>query len=276
MSSIEDIKLGSANRTWYCNIYFWRKWGYKTQQAVIDAYEAWREGKTIISNVWLSFPHIRFTNSKSLVPILKEINDYCSEEKMAVDAPSKMLNEYWIKRKKKKLKEFFILFDEIGKHLNRRNWNTNFKDAYLRDMLTEPRKCNMTIVGITQSWKRVDIEFLEACEDWFHFSKTGLKVFNWYLFEKMHITHFWVLNGELDLNKPMILNKTERRISKWKELTEYRDMYWTGELIWDGLYKWTLPHSFKKGDIFTSSFKDTVPESSSEASPEGVEPTGEE
>jgi len=157
---------------WYSNIYFGRKWSWKTQQAVIDAYEAHKNGSIVISNIWLSFPHVRFHDSPTLVPILREMADYCNDHVMAVEAPTLMLKEYWMKRKYWTLKKFFLLFDEIGNHLNNRNWQKNFKDPILRDMLTEPRKYKLTIVWICQSYDDVDVAFLRACEDWFLFSKT--------------------------------------------------------------------------------------------------------
>jgi len=90
---------------------------------------------------------------------------------MSVEAPIKMLKEYGMKRKKLDIHHFFLLFDEIGNHLNSRSWNTNFKDPLMRDLLTEPRKYKMTIIGVCQSYDDVDIAFRRSCEDWFLFSK---------------------------------------------------------------------------------------------------------
>ena len=243
---IIEIPLGSSNTHGYCNIYFWRKGSWKTTQGVIDAYEAHRRGEVIISNTWLNIPHIRFTNTKSLVPILKEVAKYCNMNKMPIEAPSEMLKDYGLWRKKGKVKKFFLLFDEIGKHLNRRNWQSNFKEEFLRDMLTEPRKYNLTIIGITQSWKRVDNEFLEACEDWFLFGKRG-----WKYFEKVQCTHLWVHNGEFNFDKPIILGKKSRWIYWDKHLTFYRTLFYSGEIVWDGLFDGFIPHLFKDGDIYS-------------------------
>ena len=258
----DEIKLGRANSLGYSNLYFWRKGGGKTQQAVIDAYEAWKNGKIIISNVWLSFPHIRFMKWWDLPPILREISEYCNLEKMPIQAPLQLLKEYWLKRKEGKVQEFFLLFDEIWNHLNTRNWARNFKDDFLRDMLTEPRKYWLTIIGVTQSWKRVDSEFREACEDWFLFSKTG----KW-IFERRRCTHLWVHNGEFDFDKPVILKTTQKFTYFDDVLKQYQKMYYTGEISGDGAFSW-VPHRFELWRIFSAHIK-TVSEISSVAKPVG-------
>jgi Zonular occludens toxin (Zot) len=243
---MDEIKLWRSNQLWYCNFYFWRKGGGKTQQAVIDAYEAYRQGKIVISNIWLSFPHIRFMKWGDLPPILKEIADYCNYEKLPIEAPMVMLKAYWLERKKWTVQEFFLLFDEIGQHLNTRNWNKNFKSEFMRDMLTEPRKYWLTIVGITQAWKRVDVEFREACEDWFLFGKQ----WKW-IFQRTSCTHLWVHDWEFDYDKPIIL-WVKRKFTYFDKLIhEYRKMYYTGEISWDGAYH-AVPHRFVSGGIYVA------------------------
>lgn len=261
MATTEEIKLGRSNDLGYSNLYFWRKGGWKTQQGVIDAYESYRNWKIVISNIWVSFPHIRFQKWSDLPAILKEISDYCNLEKLPIEAPLQLLKEYWLERKKWVVQEFFLLFDEIGNHLNTRNWNKNFKSEFMRDMLTEPRKYWLTIVGITQSWKRVDVEFREACEDWFLFSKT----WKW-IFERRRSTHFWVHNGEFDFDKPIILGQT-RKFTYWDKLLKvYQKMYYTWEISGDWAIK-NVPHRFVVWSIFLPT--QPVPETSSEAKPEG-------
>lgn len=250
---MEDLQL------WYSNIFFWKKWGSKTQTAVILAYQAHIRWEIVISNIWLGFPHIRFRDAKWLPPILKEIAYYCNENVMAVEAPSQMLKEYGMERKTMKLHNFFLLFDEIGNHLNNRNWNTNFKDPLMRDMLTEPRKYKLTIIGITQSTEDVDVAFLRACEDWFMFTKRG-----WKYFQKYICHHIYVLNGHLNLtDTSYILDTTEKYVYWWKLLhTTYRKLYWTGEIVW----AWRMarvPHLFEEWQIFAlpaTSLDTKVPE----------------
>ena len=230
--SQEEIPLGRWNELWYCNLYFGRKWGWKTQQVVIDAYERHIQWEIIISNIWLNFPHIRFKKWSDLPAILREIADYCNHEKLPIEAPLKMLKEYWLERKAWKVQKFFLLFDEIWNHLNTRNWNKNFKDELMRDMLTEPRKYWLTIVWVTQSWKRVDVEFREACEDWFLFSKT----WKW-IFERFKCTHLWVHDWEFNFEKPIILWQ-KQKFTYWdKFLHHYRKMYYTGEINGDWSYE---------------------------------------
>lgn len=253
MADIQEIKLWRWNTLGYCNLYFGRKWWGKTQQAVIDAYEAYRNGKIVISNVWLSFPHIRFLKWKDLPPILKEIANYCNLEKLPIEAPIKMLNEYWLERKKWVVQEFFLLFDEIWNHLNTRNWNKNFKDELMRDMLTEPRKYWLTIVGITQAWKRVDVEFREACEDWFLFSKVG----RW-IFERRRCTHLWVHDWEFIFDKPNILWTTQKWTYFDDVLKLYQKMYYTWEISWDWASE-NVPHKFLPGRIYVAPSIQTLP-----------------
>lgn len=269
---MEDIALG------YSNIFFWKKGWAKTQTAVILAYQAHLRGEIVISNIWLGFPHIRFRVAKDLPPILREIATYCNENVMAVEAPSQMLAEYGMKRKTMKLHSFFLLFDEIGNHLNNRNWNTNFKEPLMRDMLTEPRKYKMTIVGITQSTEDVDIAFLRACEDWFMFNKIG-----WKYFQKYVCHHVYVLNGHLNLtDTSFILETTYKFVYFWKLLHSlYRKLYWTGEIVW----AWRtakVPHMFAEWVIYrieyaseleTKALKNEWSDSEANMGVEGVTPS---
>jgi len=242
-----------GNNTWYTNIYFWRRWSGKTQQAVIDAYEAYQRGETVISNIWLDFYHIRFVKTKDLVPILYEIAEYCNEVSMPSNAPLNMLKDYGMKKKKmKNIKKFFILWDEIWKNLNARNWQKNFKDdEILIDMLTEPRKYWLTIIWIAQSWKFIDAQFRNITEDWFLFSRT----WGW-IFERMNCTHLWVHDWEFDYEKPIIIDKKSQFVFFFKMLKFFRTLYWTGEIVWAWVYK-NVPHTYTPWVIY----KKSVPKS---------------
>lgn len=237
-----------ANNTGYTNIYFWRRWGWKTQQAVIDACEAHKRGATVITNIWLNFPHIRFKKTKDLVPILYEIADYCHNVVMPIMAPKEMLKDYEMKRDSWSIREFFILWDEIGKNLNNRNWQKNFADdEILLDMLTEPRKYWLTIIGVANNWKMIDSAFRTSTDDWFLFSKTG----KWW-FERMNCTHLWVHDWEFNYDKPIILDTKKTWVHWDKMLLYFRTLYWTGEIVWGGMNKRTLPYEFKPWDIFSA------------------------
>ena len=234
------------NNTGYTNIYFGQRWSWKTQQAVIDAYEAYQRWEIIISNTWLDFPHIRFQKAKDLVPILYEIANYSHYVWMPILAPSKMLKEYWLRRQKWQVKKFFILFDEIWKHLNSRNWAKNFKDdEILIDMLTEPRKYWLTLIWVTQSWTWIDKQLRTITQDWFLFSKTWL-----WIFERMNCTHLWVHDWEFNYDKPIIIETRKKFVYFWKMLNFFRTLYWTWEIVWAWKFSWNIPYLFKEWDIF--------------------------
>ena len=114
----------------------------------------------------------------------------------------------------------------------------------LRDMLTEPRKYKMTIVWVCQSWQDVVVAFLRACEDWFLFSKW----WKW-IFQHFKSTHFWVINGVLDMTEPYIIDRRKKFAFFWKMLIFYRSLYWTGEIVGHGA-KRNMPHQFKTWDIY--------------------------
>jgi hypothetical protein len=123
----------------------------------------------------------------------------------------------------------------------------------MQEMLTEPRKCGMTIVWITQEWDTIDKRFRGACEDWFLFSKT----WKW-MFERMRCTHLWVMNWEFNFDKPMIIETHQKWVYWDKRLNFFRTLYWTGELNW----VWSredVPHSFKKGSIYSKKPRDILP-----------------
>lgn len=264
------------NRLWYSNIFFWPRGHWKTLQAVIDAYECHKKGMTIISNIWLNFPHIRFTNSEELCEIMEEIGQYCNEVVLPSEWPDALIKDYGVKRKKAKTKrkKFFILWDEIGKHLNSRNWTRNFKDnPLLLDMLTEPRKYWLTIVGITQSWKMIDAHFRFITTEWFLMQKKG-----WWIFERLMFSKYYVADWEFDPPWEWLLAQKWSSIllSKHSQFTHFnsalnaiKKLYWTWEIVGAGLFKWEIPHKFKKWDIHKSKgftvvpvHTDTVPESS--------------
>jgi len=259
---------------WYTNLVFWERWSGKTYYFVREARRLQKEWEIIISNVWMDFPHIRFRNSWELVEILREIAEYAYYEATPMIAPRNYLKAYKIKRKKGTPLRFFILFDEIGIHLNHRNWSRSFKEDFLRDMLMEPRKYWMTIVWICQEWETVDKEFRIMCNDWFSVKKAWF-----WLLDRTQIKHYYVRGGEMlrdnvyDKGKiPTKWNYFQRK----KDLSEFSGwLYYTREIQGAGAkMDKNTPSLFHSGTIF--SLKNPVSEISTEESPEGVEPTGEE
>lgn len=235
---------------WYSNVVFWPKGSWKTYYFVRLAYEAYKRGQIIISNVWLDFPHVRFTNTKSLVPILEEIAEYNFYETTPMIAPKHYLKSYWLKKKYWKPKEFFILFDEIGIHLNHRNWSRNFKDDFLHDMIMEPRKYWLTLIWICQEVDTVDIEFLKMCNHWFGVRKWGRS-----FWESVFIRWYYVRWGKLDLEhlEEFYNHRNWHYFSKKYDLSNFSWwLYYTREIQW----KWakfarSIPSIFKKWDIYT-------------------------
>lgn len=246
-----------ATKLWFSNIYFWPRGHWKTLQAVADAYDAHKKGRTVISNIWLNFPHIRFTDTWTLCEIMEEIWEYCNEVVLPTEWPDAILKDYKIKRKKatKKRIKYYILWDEIGKHLNSRNWTRNFKEnPLLLDMLTEPRKYWLTIVGITQSWKMIDAHFRFITTEWFLMQKRG-----WWIFERLVHTKYYVSDWEFDLEKSIKIDEFSQFTVWNKSLNTVKGLYWTGEIVGAGLYKGDIPHKFTKWDIYKKKSFSTVP-----------------
>lgn len=185
---------------WYTNIVYGERWTGKTYYFVREARALQKQGFIIISNLWLSFPHIRFRNTKQLAEIMREIAEYNELEVLPMMAPSNFLKEFWIKKKKWTPLEFFILHDEIGIHMNHRNWQKNFAhDPILLDMIMEPRKVGITYVWICQEWRTVDLELRILTKDWFSVQrKRGWIWFLKYL-DRTKITQYkvydWVMSN---------------------------------------------------------------------------------
>jgi len=267
---------------WYVNVVYGEKGTWKTYYFVKCAYEAYLDWYTIISNVWLDFPHVRFTNTKSLIPIMQEIALYTHYEKWPMDAPRNFLKAYKMKKKDGIPKKYYILFDEIGIHLNHRNWSKNFKDELLIDMIMEPRKYNMTMVGICQDVSTVDIEFLKMATRFFSVRKW----WRW-IFESVFINWYKVKGGIMD-EYSFQNNFYSKRYFHWLQkkydLSEFRWwLYYTGEVsgAWTKFYA-NIPNSYFEGCIYSGPdspllLKDTAPVMSianmGESDSSGVSPT---
>lgn len=233
---------------WYTNIFYWEKGMWKTYYLVREALEAHNRWEIIISNVWVDFPHIRFHRTAWLIPILREIAEYNYYETMPMLAPRNFLKAYWIKRKKGTPLKFFILFDEIGIHLNHRNWSKNFKDELLHDMIMEPRKYWITLVWICQVTSTVDIEFLKMVTHW-----NEVKKWWWWIFERVKITHLYVPDWKIS-------ERTYERghTNKWHYIQKKKDLseffwwlYYTREIQWYWANTKNTPSLFIPWSIFS-------------------------
>lgn len=237
---------------WYTNVVFGERWSWKTYYFVRLAYEAYKRWQIVISNIWLSFPHIRFTNTKSLVPILEEIAEYNFYETTPMIAPKNYLKAYWLKKKHWKPKEFFILFDEIGIHLNHRNWSRNFKDDFLHDLIMEPRKYWLTLIWICQEVDTVDIEFLKMCNHWFGVRKWGRSFWE-SVFIRWYYVRWWKLDLEHIVENEFYTHRNWHYFEKKYDLSNLSWwLYYTREIQWKGTkFARKTPNLFKKWDIYT-------------------------
>lgn len=234
----------------YINVVYGEKWSWKTYYFVKCAFEAYLKGYTIISNVWVDFPHVRFTNTKSLVPILREIALYSHFEKWPIEAPKNFLKAYWMERKTWEVEKFYILFDEIGIHLNHRNWSKNFRDELLVDMIMEPRKYNLTMVGICQDISTVDIEFLKMATRWFSVRKWGRS-----FWESVFIHGYpvrWWVQDEISYASEFYSKRYFHYFQKKYDLSEFRWwLYYTGEVSGAGTrFYANIPNRYTEGCIY--------------------------
>jgi len=81
------------------SLIFWQFGAWKTYYIVREARKAYERGDIVISNTWLSFPHIRFYVPSDLPPILGEINTYHHQETTPVVAPYSYLDAHGIPAK---------------------------------------------------------------------------------------------------------------------------------------------------------------------------------
>jgi len=273
-------KTNLEKHAWYTNVVIWERGSGKTYYFVRMAREAYEKWYTIVSNVWLAFPHIRYRTTKELVPILEEIAEYNYFEVTPMEAPPNYLKAYNIVKKEWTAKKFFILIDELGIHFNHRNWSKNFSSDFLKDMIFEPRKYWMTIVGIAQEEDTVDVEFLRMCNHWFTVKKyrsfwfdfTETVEINWYY------VRGWTLRNA-DMVRPFYREKFRHYYEKKYDLSKYSWwLYYTREMQWVGVkFQVYTPNLFQKWDIYSPfSLTNTVPEtpSADSAKPAGSKSTG--
>lgn len=139
------------------SIIFWEFGSGKTYEMVKLAYKRYcEEGAIIISNMWLSFPHIRIYDNKGLLPLLDEIWNYHKEVITPYNAPPSYLLAHNIKQSDIPNRPIFILIDEWIIFFESRNFAQNFKEEKLRNMFATPRHFDMQICVIVQNYERVD------------------------------------------------------------------------------------------------------------------------
>jgi len=152
------------------SLIFGTYWTWKTYYAVRNAYEAYKNGAIVITNMWLAFPHIRFYLPEDLPNVLHEIYDYHEKYIVPYEAPDSFLMAHELKRSDVEPRSFYILIDEASVFFNSREFSKNFKDASLRVMMTEPRHFNMQITAISQDLALIDKMFRDLCQEIIEFT----------------------------------------------------------------------------------------------------------
>jgi hypothetical protein len=88
---------------------------------VQQAYKAYMKGSIVISNMWLSFPHVRWHSFDELIRLIREMekthNQYAS-----VLAPNSYLEAHELEREYGQVPKYFILMDEVALYFFSRNW----------------------------------------------------------------------------------------------------------------------------------------------------------
>lgn len=132
---------------------------WKTYIWVREAKKAFDNGDIVISNTWLSFPHIRFYVPTDLPKILREISEYHTKNITPTVAPLSYLISHKIEKSDVEPRNFFVLIDEGGLFFNARNFQKNFADDTITEMLVQPRKYGMQIVAVVQDLQMIDKYF---------------------------------------------------------------------------------------------------------------------
>ena len=212
------------------SLIFWQFWAWKTYYIVREAKKAFERGDIVISNTWLSFPHIRFYVPSDLPPILGEINAYHHQSTTPIIAPPSFLKAHNIEKKEGEVRNFFILIDEAWIFFNSREFASNFKDPALREMFTQPRKYGMQICVICQDLEMVDKTIRDLSQEVIEFTRyffgLGRRA---YSYDKKYIKQEWGWTPDI----PVIDSKTywhifQRRLDESKF---FGWLYYTREIL---------------------------------------------
>jgi len=227
-------------------------WTWKTYFAVRSAYDAFLDWAIIISNMWLAIPHIRWYESKDLVPILHEIDKYHLTHITPFDSPDSFLISHDLTRSKIVPRKFYILCDEGAIFFDSRNFSKNFSDASMTAMMVTPRHLNMQITVVVQDadlldkrFKDLSTEILEFSTTWLWFARTARSLKKRQFLDKNY-------HGEIEV----LDKKTHWMYFKYKKDTSefFGGLYYTKELLW--------PRAIRRPDDVTTLAKYFVTESS--------------
>lgn len=143
----------------------------KTFYTVEEAYNAYKKGYIVISNMWLAFPHVRWYVAEELPPIIEEIQYYHDHVATPRYAPKSYLGANGISPIKGKSRKFFFLIDEAAIFFNARNFKQNFNTPEMIEFFVQPRKFDCTIAVICQSLKMIDVNFVRLAQEVVEFRK---------------------------------------------------------------------------------------------------------
>lgn len=170
------------------SIIFGTYWTWKTYYAVRNAYEAYKNGAIVITNMWLAFPHVRFYLPEDLPNLLHEIYDYHEKYIIPYEAPESFLMAHELSSSDVVPRSFYILIDEASVFFNAREFWKNFKDASLRVMMTEPRHFNMQITAIAQDLALIDKMFRDLAQEIIEFTPFYYFWRRAYSYDKKYLT----------------------------------------------------------------------------------------
>jgi len=203
---------------------------WKTYYIIREAKKAYERGDIVISNTWLSFPHIRFYVPADLPPILEEINEYHHHVTTPSVAPLSYLEAHSIPVEDEETRNFFVVLDEAGIFFNSRNYQKNFSDPSFLEMFTQPRKYGMQICAICQDLGMVDKNIRNLAQEVVEFSPFLFGLLRRaYSYDKKYIQ----IEGGWSPEIPLLDSKTYWHfIQRWKDSHKYFGwLYYTREIL---------------------------------------------
>lgn len=177
----------------------------KTFYTVEEAYNAYKKGYIVVSNMWLAFPHVRWYTADELPPIIKEVQNYHDNYATPRYAPKSYLWANEIKSEEGKTRKFFFLIDEAAIFFNARNFKQNFANSDMIEFFVQPRKFDCTIAVICQSLKMIDVNFVRLAQEVVEFRKWIGGLFR--LWEGFDTKYLNLEDGGWDPNTPVTRRK---------------------------------------------------------------------
>lgn len=189
-----------------------------------------KENAIVISNMWLSFPHIRVYNNDDLIPILDEIGEYHKNVITPYNAPESYLLAHGIKKSNKPNRPIFVLLDEGVIFFESRNFAKNFSSWTLRNMFATPRHFDMQIVVIVQNYDRIDKLIRDLAQEvvevrpWFFFFRVMLS---------LDTNRIQGENGGLNPDVPILSKKFTLPFFSYKKVHSkfFGGLYYTKEAL---------------------------------------------